>query len=448
MNNKDELKKKADGISRGNDRQKKGKNMKKMKCFEWLGAMALACSVFLTMSADLPGQVNAQEKTKTVKSGTRLDAQGHTLNGWGQTDADYDFFKVSREVKPEADGWRTKDIASDPNVYEWWYFDIHNEDGTIINGTLSPTTAFGFVPRVGEPKALSKLGINRKGVQSDKIETFPLTQFDAATDRCDVRAGRLTMRGDFEELHIKGKVGDHEIDVTFKQAAMPFRPGNGYIFLGSTEKFQGWFNAYPSSHANGWIKIGDETIKIDGDGYHDHDYGNVPIAEGYRGWFWARPSCGRYATLAIEVQNGERLGGGSAPVFWVYDKEARKELVRAITLDDLTITIGKMVPFPDPVTGGAYPSLTVYDYRHGEDRARIQINDTGVLVGFFLHDLTNTQTQKYLTSIGSNGPYYTRRSSNVDLSLNLPSLGVKDNASGFALHELEESYWPQYLAPR
>ena len=60
---------------------------------------------------------------------------------------------------------------------------------------------------------------------------------------------------------------------------------------------------------------------------------------------------------------------------WVYDKETKKELVRATTLDDVTITIGSMAPFPDPLHGGAYPSVTVYDYRHDEDRVRLRRQD-------------------------------------------------------------------------
>jgi hypothetical protein len=49
---------------------------------------------------------------------------------------------------------------------------------------------------------------------------------------------------------------------------------------------------------------------------------------------------------------------------------------------------------------------------------------------------------------GSNGVYYTRRRSNVELALDLPSLKVKDAAVGTALHEFAESYFPQYLAYR
>jgi hypothetical protein len=78
------------------------------------------------------------------------------------------------------------------------------------------------------------------------------------------------------------------------------------------------------------------------------------------------------------------------PVFWVYD-------------------------IPDPLHGGAYPSVTVYDYRHGEDRVCLQLNDTRVLFTFFPYDIHDPQIQKYLTSIGSNGVYYTRRSSNVGI---------------------------------
>ena len=107
-----------------------------------------------------------------------------------------------------------------------------------------------------------------------------------------------------------------------------------------------------------------------------------------------------------------------------------------------------MVPFLDPLHGGAYPSVTVYDYRHDEDRVRLQLNDTGVLYMYLPYDSRDPQIQKYLTSIGSNGVYYTRRSSNVELAFDLPSLKVKDAAFGTALHEFAESYVPQYLAYR
>src|SRR5260370_5004939 len=187
----------------------------------------------------------------------------YTLNGWGQTEADFAFFDLAQnKVELKEDGWRTKKSADDPNVYEWWYFDIHNHDGTIITGTISLQTTFGFLPRFGMPQVQSIIDVNRNNVQSDAIETFPIDQFTSATDSCDVRSGGLTMRGDFTELQIRGKEKDREIDVVFRQTATPLRPGNGYIFLGSTDTFQGWFNAFPTATATGHVTIGGDTIKI------------------------------------------------------------------------------------------------------------------------------------------------------------------------------------------
>src|SRR5258707_8813108 len=113
----------------------------------------------------------------------------------------------------------------------------------------------GRVPRFGTPRAMSRIDVNRNNVQSLAIETFPIDQFTSATDSCDVRSGGLTMRGDFAELQIRGKEKEHEVELVFRHTATPFRPGNGYIFLGSTDTFQGWVNALPTASRTGHVII-------------------------------------------------------------------------------------------------------------------------------------------------------------------------------------------------
>src|SRR5712692_4067750 len=109
----------------------------------------------------------------------------YTLNGWGQTEADFAFFDLAQDkVELKSDGWRTEKIADDPNAYEWWYFDIHNHDGTIITGNLSLQTAYGFLPRFGMPQAQSKIEVTRNNVYSMEIETVPMDQLTSATDSC------------------------------------------------------------------------------------------------------------------------------------------------------------------------------------------------------------------------------------------------------------------------
>src|SRR6266404_9377176 len=94
------------------------------------------------------------------------------------------FWSNTNNASQVNNGWRTEKIDDDPNVYEWWYFDIHNHDGTIVTGILSPQTAMGRVPRFGTPRALSRIDVNRNNVQSNAIETFPIDQFTSATDSC------------------------------------------------------------------------------------------------------------------------------------------------------------------------------------------------------------------------------------------------------------------------
>src|SRR6266404_5400350 len=148
----------------------------------------------------------ADKKTAITTTDVTFPPGKYTLNGWGQTEADFAFFDLAQDkVELKSDGWRTEEIADDPRVYEWWYFDIHNHDRTVITGRLSPQTTMGRVPHFGTPRALSWIDVNRNNVQSNAIETFPIDQFTSATDSCDVRSGGLTMRGDFTELQIRGK---------------------------------------------------------------------------------------------------------------------------------------------------------------------------------------------------------------------------------------------------
>jgi hypothetical protein len=95
----------------------------------------------------------------TAASAPRGDPTGkYTVNGWGRPKPTFDLAQNKVELK--SDGWRTEKIADDPNVYEWWYFDIHNHDGTIITGALSLQTTMGFLPRFGTPQAQSKIEVN------------------------------------------------------------------------------------------------------------------------------------------------------------------------------------------------------------------------------------------------------------------------------------------------
>ncbi|MFC3550675.1 hypothetical protein ACFOLC_06550 [Lysobacter cavernae] len=287
-------------------------------------------------------------------------------------------------------------------MFEWWYSDVQLADGTTIVCTASPQASLGFVPQLGDtPMAVARIQLHENGVQRNEIATFPTAEFKGATDHCDIVAGPVTMQGDLKTWRVKGTINGLGIDLTFEQEAMPFRPGSGYFFAGSTERFTGWF--------------------------------------------WARPSFDRYVALAVQMQFRDRV---TAPLLWVYDLQEKRELVRAFSYDELTLATGRTVEHPDPLHGEGYPSITVYDYRKGRANVRVRIDDQKVIAGFFVYDISNPAIQQFLKGVGYNGAYYTRRASTAELILDLPDSGLQDRVTGSTLHELQEFYFPQYLLPR
>jgi hypothetical protein len=173
------------------------------------------------------------------------------------------------------------------------------------------------------------------------------------------------MRGDFTELQIRGKVQDNEIDVVFRQTATPLRPGNGYVFLGSTDAFQGWFNAFPSATATGHLIVGGRRSRSMVSDTMITTTATYLSARGTEAGFGRGPRSSVTRPSPSKSRTVRDSEEGRCPCSGSTTKETKKELVRATTLDDMTITVGSMVPFPDPPHGGAYPSLKVKDAAFG-----------------------------------------------------------------------------------
>lgn len=372
----------------------------------------------------------------------------YTINMYGVTDDDYALFNVAKEVLPEADGWQTAAYISNPSTYEWWYFDITNDDGSVITGTISPYPNNGFVPGNNMDSGTLEFTYEKDGVTRTESITFPFSEFYAATDSLDVQVGTFIWRGDLNSMTIVGNVNGIALDLEFKQQAIPFRPGNGYVIVGSDslERWRGWFNAFPKAAVTGTVTLDEgEPYVVNGIGYHDHNYGTVTAAEATVGWLWARALSDKYCILTVRQKYRQKFQGDIVnKVFWIYDLEEGKELVRSIDGNGMTVCEGIFKQHPDPLHGGGYPTQTIYQYWLDDNKAEVILNDSAILDGFFPYDIHDANTQRFLAANDVNGLYYTRRNSNVTLNIDLPGLGLSDTAEGTALHELQESYIPQY----
>ena len=206
----------------------------------------------------------------------------------------------------------------------------------------------------------------------------------------------------------------------------------------------------PKAQVSGTLSLdGQESQQITGIGYHDHDYGTISAAESTVGWLWARVDNERYVALTVRVKYRQEFNGDIVnKVLWIYDCQNQTEVVRSIDGKGITVSEAVFAQHPDPIHGGGYPTETTYQYWNGNDKASVTLNDIDIIDGYLPYDISDLNTKQFLKEHGVNGLYYSRRASNVELNFDIQTLGVTDSVNGTSLHELQESYFPQYIADK
>src|SRR5258708_13558261 len=67
------------------------------------------------------------------------------------------------------------------------------------------------------------------------------------------------------------------------------------------EKLFAWLPAVPRGRADVRYTIGQEEYRASGGGYHDHNWGDVPMQTLMHNWYWARASVGPYTVIASYI---------------------------------------------------------------------------------------------------------------------------------------------------
>src|SRR5205807_2643703 len=100
-------------------------------------------------------------------------------------------------IEPWEDGIRT---SGEPGTYEWWYFDVHLDDGAKLVVTFF-TKPFVGVARPMTPMISIELDMP-SGRTLAKMLQAPPEDFTAATDHCDVRIRGNSFVGDLHTYRI------------------------------------------------------------------------------------------------------------------------------------------------------------------------------------------------------------------------------------------------------
>lgn len=248
--------------------------------------------------------------------------------------------------------------------FEWWYFDSKLDDGSSLvivffTGPMSTKNTDGFDPSV-------KIELTRPDrAEYNRDLKFPYTEGCFSKEKCDVTLGDCYFRDSNHCYDIRYKDEHMEVKVTLIRNAPAWRPHTGHIFFGEQDYFA-WMPAVPEGKVHVSITKKGVTERLTGTGYHDHNWGNVPMMKLMHHWYWGRAKIGDYQVISSYIYGAKKYGYAEFPVFML----AKGGKVLA-DQPEKYLTYSQKDPFYDNTIHKTVYKTLVYDYDDGQQHYRI-----------------------------------------------------------------------------
>jgi len=328
---------------------------------------------------------------------------------------------LKARVEPWEDGMRTVGSRSD---FEWWYFDAHFADGSTAVAVFFTKPLFNRQQELNPGIALTLTA--PEGRKLFNWISIPRHLFSAGQDGCDVRMGKSWVRGDLHSytLHVEGQV--LSLDVSLSAVAPPWRPGSGKNYYDHHLKhYFAWLAAVPYGKVQGTLAYEGKKVKVSGYGYHDHNWGNINLANIMSHWYWGRAHVRDFTLIFVEMHTLPSYGGVKIPVFML----AKGDQVLIEDGKPLSLKLADIVEHPG---GKQFPRQAKFLWQSAESKITISLTEPQTLEAANLLGSLPVWKQ-CLVRLWVN-PYYFRFETQMDLSVDLKNL--KAHEQGRALYEI------------
>ena len=252
------------------------------------------------------------------------------------------------KVERWEDGRRT---APDKRSFEWWYFDALTTDGTAVIATFSDNIK-------GDHKREVSLEVNTPDGKHRTLNTEYSEPGVFATDHALAQIGENRFEGDLDTYTIKVAANNPQhlgVDLVLKRGVPSFRAATGQLSSGLS--YFAWLNAVPSGTVTGTITVDGKANAVSGEGYHDHNWGNVPPSDLLADWWWGRASVGQHRIVTYEIHGKKSVGGTRVGLYYVGTAGGIE--VNAVG-DGVAVTEGPQVRHPDPKHQRSLPQWVSY----------------------------------------------------------------------------------------
>lgn len=252
------------------------------------------------------------------------------------------------------DGVRTEGKKGE---YEWWYFDGK------LNGGISLVIEFHTAPLVHTKNTyapFASIHLTYPDGTEIKDGVSPhLSECSFSTDRCDAQIGDCRFEGDLHEYTIRFRGQKVQADIHLTGKTPAWRPASGYFLYGHKNYFA-WLPAVPEGDVEAVVVCDGKTERLTGTGYHDHNWGNVPMNVLMHHWYWGRAKIGEYQIINCYITAQKKYGYAHFPIF-LLAKDGR------IIADDTSkMTYTQSDPEFVEATGKHIHKKLVYQYKDGD----------------------------------------------------------------------------------
>ena len=312
--------------------------------------------------------------------------------------------QLGATVLPYEDGLRTTGKSKE---YEWWYFDAKLDDGSI---------AVVYFWKINAIKDIYYIGVNYNkpdGTEYKKIKFFKSKDTFFSKDSCNVQYKNNVFIGNLENYKIKIDSKDFDgfgLDINLYSKISPYRPQDGIINAG--KDYFAWLAAVPNGHVSGTLTFKNEQNKITGNGYHDHNWGNIELQKLFDNWLWFRGTVDQYTIIGYELNTSSSRGGYSIPGIFIADStgiiyENYGQNGIFTSKENLITNLYKKNNEP------LFSKLNIIT----TDDFYLEIEGTDVIENLYLFDVNNIPLLPNLFQFSNIDPYYTRYKSKVILQL-------------------------------
>jgi hypothetical protein len=312
-------------------------------------------------------------------------------------------------------------------TFEWWYFDARFDDGTtaVIVYATKPLIS----PEAPLMPYLSLTVTRADGTKVVEYAFLPAEQFSASNQVCDVSLGsswaRQTATGKCWTFGLHAQTKSLAADLTFTGLVPPWRPGAGKSFFGDLDHYFAWLPSIPYGTVEGTLAYDGETHPVLGDGYHDHNWGNLSLPSVMDHWVWGRAHVGDYTLIFVEQVTLKKYGSTRLPVFLLAQgDQVLVEDGRYLALQTRAIT--------HHPGGRDYPREVDFTWSRDRDRVGLELRKPELIEAVSLLG-SLPPLKRALARLFAN-PYYFRFDTELDLHIDLGSL--HDSVHGPALYEL------------